>query len=92
MYADITDISFPIPITTAADTESVSPAAENRKQEEQLMKKPYQKPEAEIVKFDAPDTITTSTRELTEASTQWWTCESRYVDVKNAYDSLCGYV
>ena len=44
------------------------------------MKKEYMKPEAEKVIFDYSENVTASrTYTKTDATTQWWTCETRYV-------------
>ena len=57
------------------------------------MKKHYEKPEAEILEFAVSDNVTTSTREKTDQNTSdWWTCETRYVDVFNIEGTVCGYV
>ena len=57
------------------------------------MKKEYETPKAEMLDFDYTDTVVASGSGLTdEASTNWWKCETRYVDVKNTQGTVCGYV
>ena len=55
------------------------------------MKKEYETPKAEMLDFDYTDTVVASGSGLTdEASTNWWKCETRYVDVKNTQGTVCG--
>ena len=57
------------------------------------MKKEYVTPKAEMLDFDYTDTVTASGSGLTdEASTEWWTCNWRYVDIENADRTVCGPV
>ena len=45
--------------------------------------------------FNYEETITASSNNsgLTDAATTtWWKCETRYVDVKNIEGTVCGYV
>ncbi len=57
------------------------------------MKKEYEAPKAELMDFDYTETVTASGSGLTDAaSTQWWKCETRVVDVKNIEGTVCGYV
>ena len=57
------------------------------------MKKEYVAPKAELLDFDYSDTVVASGSGLTDkASTDWWKCETRIVDVKNIEGTVCGYV
>ena len=57
------------------------------------MKKEYVTPKAELMDFDYTDTVVASGSGLTDAATtDWWTCETRIVDVKNTEGTVCGYV
>ena len=57
------------------------------------MKKEYVTPKAEMLDFDYRETVVASGSGLTDqASTNWWKCETRYVDVMNADRTVCGYV
>ena len=58
------------------------------------MKKEYVTPKAELMDFDYTDTVVASgSSNLTdEASTNWWKCETRIVDVKNIEGTVCGYI
>jgi len=57
------------------------------------MKKEYVTPKAELMDFDYTDTVVASGSGLTDAATtDWWTCETRIVDVKNIEGTVCGYV
>ena len=58
------------------------------------MKKEYGTPKVEKMDFDYKETVTASANSgLTDAATtEWWTCETRYVDVKNIEGTVCGYV
>ncbi len=56
------------------------------------MKKTYEPPKVELLDFDNTDIVCTSGTPKTDASTEWWTCETRYVDVKNVSGTVCGYV
>ncbi len=58
------------------------------------MKKEYETPKAELLDFDYKETVVASgSSKLTdEATTTWWTCNSRIVDVKNIEGTVCGYV
>ena len=56
------------------------------------MKKEYETPKVELMDFDYKDTVAASGSGLTDASTEWWTCETRVVDVKNIEGTVCGYV
>ena len=60
------------------------------------MKKTYEAPKAEKIEFDYTDTIATSRpydpNKTDEATTDWWTCQTRYVDVKDVAGDVCGYV
>ena len=60
------------------------------------MKKTYEVPKAEKIEFEYTDTIATSSAydpNLTDhATTDWWTCQTRYVDIKDITDTVCGYV
>ena len=58
------------------------------------MKKEYEAPKAEMLNFDYKDTVAASGNGsgLTDASTEWWTCETRIVDVKNIEGTVCGYI
>ena len=57
------------------------------------MKKEYETPKAEMLDFDYTDTVVASGNSgLTDASTEWWTCETRVVDVKNIQNTVCGYL
>ncbi len=62
------------------------------------MKKTYEAPKAEKLEFDYTDTVLTSGAggsggpHLTDASTEWWTCETRIEDIKSIDGTVCGYV
>ncbi len=57
------------------------------------MKKEYVAPKAELLDFDYSDTVVASGSGLTDkASTDWWKCETRIVDVKNIEGTVCGYI
>ena len=57
------------------------------------MKKKYVSPKAELLDFDYTDTVVASGTGLTDqASTNWWKCETRIVDVKNIEGTVCGYI
>ncbi len=59
------------------------------------MKKEYETPKAERMDFDYKETVVASNTNsgLTdEATTEWWKCETRYVDVKNIEGTVCGYL
>ena len=56
------------------------------------MRKMYETPKAEMLDFDYTDTVTASGSGLTDDSTQWWTCQTRVVDVKNIEGTVCGYI
>ncbi|MBR2663623.1 MAG: hypothetical protein IKE25_07910 [Clostridia bacterium] len=57
------------------------------------MKKEYVTPKAELLDLDYTETVVASGSGLTDqASTSWWKCETRYVDVMNADRTVCGYV
>ena len=57
------------------------------------MKKEYEAPKAELMDFDYTETVVASGSGLTDAATtEWWTCNTRHVDVKNTEGTVCGYV
>ncbi len=57
------------------------------------MKKAYVTPKVELIEFDYTETVVTSGSNLTDAaSTAWWKCETRIVDVKNIEGTVCGYI
>ena len=57
------------------------------------MKEGYVAPKAELMDFDYKDKVVASNSGRTdEASTEWWTCKTRYVDVMNDDRTVCGYV
>ena len=58
------------------------------------MKKAYETPKAEMIDFDYTDTVAASDSSgLTDAATtEWWTCNTRIVDVKDIQGTVCGYV
>ena len=57
------------------------------------MKKEYVSPKAEMLDFDYTDTVVASgTGRTDESSTQWYTCDWRYVDVVNQDRTVCGPV
>ena len=59
------------------------------------MKKEYEIPKAEMMDFDYKETVVASGNgsNLTDAATtQWWKCETRIVDVKNIEGTICGYI
>ena len=57
------------------------------------MKKEYVTPKAEMLDFDYKETVVASGTGLTDqATTNWWKCETRIVDVKNIEGTVCGYV
>ena len=57
------------------------------------MKKTYVTPKVELLDFDYTETVVASNSpNLTDASTDWWTCNTRIVDVKNTEGTVCGYV
>ena len=58
------------------------------------MKKVYATPKVELLDFDYKEQVVASgTSGLTdEATTNWWTCNTRVVDVKNIEGTVCGYV
>ena len=58
------------------------------------MKKDYEKPKAELLDFDYRETVTANSgSNLTDAATtDWWKCETRIVDVKNTEGTVCGYI
>ncbi len=57
------------------------------------MKKEYEAPKMERLDFDYTNTVVASDPALTDkATTEWWTCETRRVDVKNIEGTVCGYI
>ena len=57
------------------------------------MKKVYVTPKAELLDFDYKETVVASGSGLTDqATTNWWKCETRIVDVKNIEGTVCGYI
>ena len=59
------------------------------------MKKGYETPKAELLDFDYRETVTanSASNNLTDAATtDWWQCETRIVDVKNIEGTVCGYI
>lgn len=58
------------------------------------MKKEYVSPKAELMDFDYTDNVVASgsSGKTDEASTNWWKCETRYVDQKNIEGTVCGYI
>ena len=59
------------------------------------MKKEYVTPKAELLDFDYTDTVVAASNSSTltdAATTEWWTCNTRHVDVKNIEGTVCGYV
>lgn len=57
------------------------------------MKKVYETPKAELLDFDYTETVVASGSGLTDqATTDWWKCETRIVDVKNTEGTVCGYI
>ena len=57
------------------------------------MKKEYVTPKAELLDFDYTDTVVASNAPaLTDASTEWWECKTRIVDVKSIDNTVCGYL
>ena len=57
------------------------------------MKKTYETPKVELLEFDYTDIVCTSgSSNLTDASTQWWKCETRIVDVHSTDNTVCGYL
>ena len=58
------------------------------------MKKEYVTPKAEMMDFDYTETVVASggSNLTDQASTEWWKCETRIVDVKNIEGTVCGYV
>ena len=57
------------------------------------MKEEYEAPKVERLDFDYANNVTASGPALTDAATtQWWKCETRIVDVKNIEGTVCGYI
>jgi hypothetical protein len=57
------------------------------------MKKEYEAPKVEKMDYDYTETVVASGTGLTDqASTQWWKCETRIVDVKDIPGTTCGYI
>ena len=57
------------------------------------MKKEYVTPKAALIDFDYTSTVVASGSGLTDAATtNWWKCETRIVDVKNIEGTVCGYI
>ena len=60
------------------------------------MKKEYKTPLAEKLEFNYSENIVASGGNkgtLTDqATTAWWTCETRYTDVHSIDNSICGYI
>ena len=62
------------------------------------MKKEYETPKAELMDFDYTETVVASGSGLTDlgasgtTSAGGWTCNTRYVDVKNIEGTVCGYI
>ncbi len=56
------------------------------------MKKVYETPKAELMDFDYRETVVASGSGLTDASTEWWTCETRVVDIHSTDNTVCGYL
>ena len=59
------------------------------------MKKEYATPKAELMDFDYTETVVASGTGLTDLGGEEaadWTCNTRYVDVKNIEGTVCGYV
>ena len=58
------------------------------------MKKEYKTPQAEKLDFEYSDNVTASgSVNLTDqATTNWWKCETRIVDVKNIEGTVCGSI
>ena len=56
------------------------------------MKKEYVTPKAEMLDFDYKETVVASGGLTDAASTEWWKCETRIVNVKNIEGTVCGYI
>ena len=59
------------------------------------MKKAYEPPKVELLEFDHTDIVCTSGSGKTDLGGEQaaaWTCETRYVDVKNIEGTVCGYI
>lgn len=57
------------------------------------MKKVYETPKVELLEFDHTDIVTTSGPAVTDQSTtNWYTCNWRYVDVQSIDGTVCGPV
>ena len=54
------------------------------------MKKAYVTPKVELLDFDYTDTVVASGPATTDVSTQWWTCNTYFVEVKNIEGTVCG--
>ena len=62
---------------------------------EEKMKKEYVSPKAEMLDFDYTEIVVAasgSSGRTDESTTQWYTCNWRYVDVVNADRTVCGPV
>lgn len=60
------------------------------------MKKEYKAPIAEKLTFDYSDNVVASggnAGQLTDqATTAWWTCQTRMTDIHSIDNSVCGYI
>ena len=58
------------------------------------MKKEYKTPQVEKLDFNyAENVVASGTGNLTDqATTNWWKCETRIVDIKNIEGTVCGYI
>ena len=58
------------------------------------MKKEYKTPQVEKLDFNYSENVVASgAGNLTDqATTNWWNCETRIVDIKNIEGTVCGYI
>ena len=61
------------------------------------MKKEYETPKVELMTFDYKESVVASgtnsgRTDLPNTYAVAWTCNTRYVDVKNTEGTVCGYV
>ena len=57
------------------------------------MKKAYEPPKVELLSFNHTDIVTASGPAVTDKSTtDWYTCNWRYVDVQSIDGTVCGPV
>ena len=63
------------------------------RKEKKKMKKEYETPKVERMDFDYTETVVASGSGRTDQSTtEWYTCDWRYVDVQSIDGTVCGAV